>query len=466
MIGSRCDVVGRRRWSDPGSGRRTRPRVLRCARARRGEQQAAHGGPLRPRRGSGIGRGDRGAKVMSSSGVPIGAYYFALSGAMGLYIPYLAMYLSSVGMSEAQGVQVQAVVPFMSLVVPPLLGMFADARGARIWVLRGFTAATLIAFAALAGARGNAVAITLVLTVFAIARAPLVALVDATAHDHVRRHGGSYGRLRTWGSGGYLATVILAGMLYDAVSIQMLVPASCVGFGVLVLCAWRMPAPPLQRELGLMREVRRMLRTRSLWLLLFAVPAAQAATTCYDAMLVLHFRNLGYGNVFTGVAISIGVAAEVVLLAMSGRVLTRFRPERALAAACVVGVVRWLVLAQATSEVVLLVQAPLHAITFGLYWVSATTLLRDYAGPRASAAGQGLLAAAVAVGAMIGNVYGGALFEQGGGQLLFRGAAASAAVATGLALLHAIALGRARTTGRVHDLGGAATRSPAGDRPA
>jgi MFS transporter, PPP family, 3-phenylpropionic acid transporter len=386
---------------------------------------------------------------MSPSGVPIGAYYFALSAAMGLYIPYLAMYLSSVGLSEAQGVQVQAVVPLMSMVVPPVLGMFADAHGARVWLLRGFTAAALVTFAALAFAGGHAIAITVVLTAFAVARAPLVSLVDATAHDHVRRHGGSYGRLRTWGSGGYLATVIVGGVLYEAVSIGLLVPATCVGFGVLVLCAWRMPAPPLHHEVGLMREIRRMLRTRSLWLLLLAVAFAQAAHTCYDAMLALHFRNLGHGKVFTGVAIGIGVAMETIFLAISWRVLRRFRPERAFAAACVVAALRWLVISQATSEVILMMQAPLHGITFGLYWVTATTLLRDYAGPRASAAGQGLLAAAVAVGAMTGSVYGGALFAQGGGSLLFRCAAASAAVATAFAALHAMAVGRAGRTGGV-----------------
>src|SRR6185436_14174294 len=161
---------------------------------------------------------------MSPSGVPIGAYYFSLSCAMGLYLPFLAMYLTSVGLSEAQSVQIQAVIPLMSLVVPPLLGTFADARGARIWVLRGFTAATLVAFVALGFAGGYAGAVMAALTAFAIARAPLVALVDATAHDHVRKYGGSYGRLRTWGSSGYFITVIIAGMLYDAVSIHLLVP--------------------------------------------------------------------------------------------------------------------------------------------------------------------------------------------------------------------------------------------------
>jgi len=376
-----------------------------------------------------------------------------MSAAMGLYLPYLAMYLSSVGLSEAQGVQVQAVVPFMGLVVPPLLGMFADARGARIWVLRGFTAATLVAFAALALAGGHVVAVTMVLTAFAVARAPLVSLVDATAHDHVRRHGGSYGRLRTWGSAGYFITVILGGMLYEATSIRFLVPAACVALGALVLSAWQMPAPPLQRQVGLMREILRMLQTRSLWLLLLAVAAAQASQASYDAMFALHLRDLGHGKVFTGVLIGIGVAAETLLLAVSGRVLARFRAERALATAFAVGALRWLLVSEVTSEVVLVLQAPLHAISFGLYWVAATVLLRDYAGPRASAAGQGLLAAAVAVGSITGSIYGGALFAQGGGSLLFRWAAASAGAGAALAALHAMVVARSG-----HQLAGAPAR--------
>jgi PPP family 3-phenylpropionic acid transporter len=157
--------------------------------------------------------------------------------------------------------------------------------------------------------------------------------------------------------------------------------------------------------------------------------------------------------VFTGVLIGTGVAAETLLLAVSGRVLARFRAERALAVAFAVGALRWLLISTTTSEVILLLQAPLHAITFGLYWVAGTMLLRDYAGPRASAAGQGLLAAAVAVGSITGSIYGGALFAQGGGPLLFRWAAASAGAGAALAALHAMVVARSG-----HQLAGAPAR--------
>jgi predicted MFS family arabinose efflux permease len=100
---------------------------------------------------------------------------------------------------------------------------------------------------------------------------------------------------------------------------------------------------------------------------------------------------------------------------------------------------RWSLLSTMTSSWAILLQAPLHAFTFGLYWVSATTLIREYAGPRASAAGQGLLTAAVGIGSIIANLTGGSLLERGGGFLLFRCAAGLALLAALLAVLHAVA---------------------------
>jgi PPP family 3-phenylpropionic acid transporter len=381
---------------------------------------------------------------MPPSGAPIAIFYLALAGALGFYQPYLSLYLSSVGLSESEAVQVQAVVPFVGLLAPTLAGLLADARHARIWLLRGLSAAAALAFASLALAGGNLIAIAALLAGFALVRAPLVALADATAHEHVRLHGGSYGRLRTWGSLGYLLAVLCAGALYDATSIRTMIWTTASALAALFACAWRMPAPPPRREVGLRGDIRRLLATRSLWLFLAAVATGQAAGVCYDTMLALHLGHLGYGKDFVGLVVGIGVAAEVVLLALSGPLLSRLRSERALAVAFAVAALRWLVLSAVTSRAALVAQAPLHAITFGLYWASATTLVRDYTGPRTSAAGQGLLGAAVTVGTILGNVYGGPLLERGGGQLVYACAAGIAAVAAALATVHALALGRSR----------------------
>jgi PPP family 3-phenylpropionic acid transporter len=382
---------------------------------------------------------------MAPSAAPIAAYYLVMCGAMGLYLPYLSLYLASVGLSDGAAMQVQAIIPFMSLFVPPLLGLLADARDARVWLLRGLSAAGAVTFAALGLAGANLAAIAAVLAAFALARSPLIALTDATAHEHVRQHGGSYGRLRTWGSLGFLVCALLAGELYDATSIRMVVWATTAAFVVLAVCARGMPAATPRREVGVLDEVRRLLRTRALWLLLVAVAIGQIAAVWYDTALALHLARLGYGKDFTGLVIAVGVGAETALIAVSASILARFRVEQTLIAAFAIAVARWLVLAMATSRVVIVLQAPLHAFSFGLYWVSATTLIREYAGPRAAAAGQGLLTAAVAVGSILGNLNGGALLERGGGRLLYSVAAGVSAVAAVFAALHAIALRRRRS---------------------
>jgi PPP family 3-phenylpropionic acid transporter len=381
---------------------------------------------------------------MPPSAVPIALYYVSLFGALGLYLPYLSKYLTSVGLSEAAAVQVQAVGPIANLIVPPLLGVLADARRARVWLLRGFSAASAVVFVGLGSAGGHLPAIATMLGLFAIVRAPLVPLADATAHEYVRHHGGSYGRLRTWGSLGFLVAALGAGSLYGATSMQSMIVATSAALGLSVVFAWRMPAPAPVREVGLLRDVRALVARPTLWWFLIAVAAGQSANSTYDAAIALHLARLGHGEDFLGVVIAVGVVAETGLIAVSGPLVHRVGAERTLAIAFGAGAVRWLLLSQITAPVALVLQAPLHALTFGLYWVSATTLMREYAGPRAAAAGQGLLGAATALGTIVGLSAGGVLFAGGGGARLYAAAAGAAGLATLLAVAHAAHVRSAR----------------------
>jgi len=376
---------------------------------------------------------------MPPSPVPITLYYVALFGALGLYLPYLSVYLTSVGLSEATATRVAAVGPVVNLFVPPLLGLLADARSARVWLLRGFSAAAALTFAGLWLAADNLVAIVVVMALFAVTRAPLVPLADATAHEHVRHHGGSYGRLRTWGSLGYLVVAKLGGTLYAETSIGAMVGATTAALALSVVFAWQMPAAVPRRDTASFAAWRDLLRERRLWLFLVAVAAGQMAGSSYDAALALHLRRLGEGEDFVGTVIAVGVAVETALIAVSGRLLAWLSAERGLALAFAAAALRWGLLAFATSRVMIVAQAPLHALTFGLYWVSATTLMREYAGPRLAAAGQGLLGAATAVGSIVGLWNAGQLLERGGGRLLFGVSAGVAALAAALATAHAIA---------------------------
>jgi hypothetical protein len=72
---------------------------------------------------------------------------------------------------------------------------------------------------------------------------------------------------------------------------------------------------------------------------------------------------------------------------------------------------------------------PLHGITFGLFWVSAVTLVRARSSAAPTAA-QGLFSAALGAGSLVGMNATGALLEAGGGRLLYGAAALAAGAAT------------------------------------
>jgi MFS transporter, PPP family, 3-phenylpropionic acid transporter len=371
-----------------------------------------------------------------ASALAISAYYFASLAAVGSFYPYFALYLTYVGLSTATATRVVAIIPFMQLVAPPLVGLVADARGARVWLLRGLTLSSTLVFVCFQLAAGNVVAVAAIATVFGLLRSPLTSLADATAFDHVRHHGGSYGQLRLWGSVGYLVLVFAGGALIEITSVRSVVWTTTAMLALGAICAWRMPAPPLQRQPGAVGAWTHMLRVPSLWLFLLSVFVAQIAAVVYDTTFAMHLERLGYSGTFIGAAIAVGVAVEVGFMARSGPILQRLGLERALALSLIVAALRWYAMAHVTGPALLLLQ-PLHAITFGLYWVAATALAREYAGPQAVAAGQGLLSAVLGSGSVVGNALAGKMLERYGGSGLWTRMALVAAVAALGAVIHA-----------------------------
>src|SRR5262245_22809716 len=122
--------------------------------------------------------------------VLIGAYYFTFYGALGFFLPYFSLWLVAHGLAPSEATRILSLTPLMSLLVPPLWGLLADARRARGWLLRGGSLLTWLAFLGFfrAAARPELYATT---ALFAFARAPLTSLADATTLEHVRQHGGS-----------------------------------------------------------------------------------------------------------------------------------------------------------------------------------------------------------------------------------------------------------------------------------
>jgi len=355
-------------------------------------------------------------------------FYFVLLASLGVYLPYFPGWLRAQGFSGLQMGVVIALMPAMGILAPPCIGYVSDLLGLRGTLLRWLSTAAFICFVALAihSVGTSAASFEVVfgcILLFALFRSPIGMLADVIAIEQ----GGSYGRIRLWGSLGFMVSAVLAG-LWLATPGSDLVPVSTAALlGITVLTAFVLPAHSALPPRPVWHEAKQLIQRRSFQYFLVSAFFGQASHSAYDLCCGLLFQDLeGGSSLLVGVAWGIGVAAEITMLACSSYFLAR-RPALTLRSiALAVTAVRWLLMATVRSVPVLLVLQLLHAITFAMMWFSSISLVKELSSARTLGTAQGLFVAASALGGVLGMLLWGPLYKSSGPGLVFACAALAA----------------------------------------
>jgi PPP family 3-phenylpropionic acid transporter len=365
-------------------------------------------------------------------------YYLMSFAALGAYTPFFPSWLAARGLHGAAMGFVSGLLPAMGVLAPPAIGIVADAFGARGLILRfaclgGSLAMGVLALGASIAAGAGATPVALVVGCVALHgafRSPMVMLADVIAIERGPMAGTSYGKIRRFGSLGFLAAALVVGAVLNPLA-PVALPAlvSALLFVAFVSAVW-LPAKPARTELPSPREARDLLGARPFVVLLVVSFLGQLAHVAYDLCFTLHLGDLGAVPATAGVAWAIGVGAEVVLLGHADRLVERFSARRLLLLALLGAAARWALIATLPLPA-LVALSPLHAISFALWWVASIHLLRDGVPPRALATAQGVFTTAVAAGSVLGMVVWGALYARSGGPAVF-------GCATGVSLAAAV----------------------------
>src|SRR5262245_34838527 len=118
---------------------------------------------------------------MPVSSRTVALFYLTFLGALGCFWPFFGLHLREAGLAPSQATAVMALWPLGGLLAPPLLGLVADARAARGWLLRGVTLLGLLSFGGfLAHIPAVLVATTMLV---AVARSSVLPMLDALAME-------------------------------------------------------------------------------------------------------------------------------------------------------------------------------------------------------------------------------------------------------------------------------------------
>jgi PPP family 3-phenylpropionic acid transporter len=347
-------------------------------------------------------------------------YYFAMFGALGAYLPYFPTWLTLQGFEGFEMSAITALLPAMSIVAPPLFGLLADNFGLRSSLLRLTSAgacAALIAVVVLSTAGGppSFGALFSAMLCFAFFRSPMFLLADVVALEQAS----DYGRLRLWGSLGFLCLALAAGNWLDGAALVGIPATITVCLLLALLCAALLPAGPPIPARPAWSQARSLLGSADFVLFLIAAFLWLAAHSGYDLCITLHLRDLGASGRVVGAAWAIATGAEVGWMAVSARFLSARAPSRLFAVGIAAASLRWLLLGSITSVPWLLAMQPLHALSFGVVWIGAVAHLKQRSQP-ALATAQGLFSSALALGGVAGMLTWGPLYQRAGGAAVFR----------------------------------------------
>ncbi|QAU34742.1 MFS transporter [Janthinobacterium sp. 17J80-10] len=342
-------------------------------------------------------------------------FFFAYYGYIGVFSPYATLYFADRGMSAPQIALLMALMQVLRIFGPAAWGWIADHTQKRALVLQGTALAASLMFCGLFLGRDftHFLLVMLAVSTFTSALAPVSEALMLTEMKGNLTH---YGRLRVWGSVGFIAAVSLSGYLLDWYGIGMfpwvgLVLLAAV-FGASLGLREASPAPAAHAAPSVWMLLRRR-EVIAFFASTFLMLAAHAALYVFYS---LYLEQIGYGTGVIGMMWALGVLAEIVFFFYQAPIFARFGVQRLMLASLLLAAIRFAMIgALADSFVALLLAQILHAATFGIHHSASVAMLqRWFAGPL-QARGQALFTSiSYGLGGSIGGLVLGLVWETWG----------------------------------------------------
>jgi len=355
-------------------------------------------------------------------------FYFAFVGAMA---PYWGLYLHSLAFNAWQIGVLMSLLQVMRIFAPNVWGHIADRTGKRVQIVRLAAFVCLVAFIGVFWAT-SFWSLFLVMSLISFFWSASLPLVEANTLSHLKERTERYGRIRLWGSVGFILVVVGLGAALDHYPVRLVL---WVVFGLLagiVLTARVMPEAEMVRHDHAHTPLGRVLRRPQVWALILAAMLMAAAHGPYYTFFTIHLVETGYSKSLAGWLWALGVVCEIGVFLVMPRVFARVRAETVLLFTLLAAALRFVLIGWLADNLpVLLFAQLLHALTFGAYHASAMALVHRYFTGRNQARGQALYnSLAFGVGGTFGSLYAGAAWDG-------LGSAETFALASGFALLAA-----------------------------
>lgn len=350
----------------------------------------------------------------------IAGFYFFYYAFVGMFAPYWSLYLQSLHFSAIEIGILMSMQPVMRMLAPNVWGWLADHTGQRLLVVK--IAATMSAIFYLGvffiTSFWGLMAVLVLMNFFWSASMPLV---EATTLTYLGKNTAHYGRIRSWGSIGFIFAVVGLGYAFDYVAISWLLWAGLICEIGILLFARQIPQTEVVAHHTDHQPIKQIVLQPQVLALFGACFLMSVAHGPYYTFYSIYLVEHGYSKGAVGILWALGVICEIGVFFVMPQLVRRFGFENILKLSFAAAVVRFMLIGWAVDWLVLLLIAQvLHAATFGAYHAASVGMVHQYFQGRHQSKGQALFGSfTYGAGGMLGGLASGPIWQNFGASALY-----------------------------------------------
>jgi PPP family 3-phenylpropionic acid transporter len=343
-----------------------------------------------------------------------GSFFFLYFAYVGLVSPYASLFFLDQGFNVIEISVLMSMLQITRIVGPFSWGWLSDYLANRIGIIRICACLAALVFLCIFYLHTYIGFFIWMFVLHTILSSQMPLGETATIHALYKDNSFDkrYGRLRLWGSIGFIAMVLVAGELFQRKGIELYPYVGTVVLFSLAAITFCLHEPKLDRRRMVKGELFSVLLNPDVrWFLVSGFFMIFAHASLY-VFYSLYLSNLGYDKFQIGLFWALGVGAEVLFFYFQNKILSRVDSEVILQGAFGIGVVRFIMIAFFPSTIVLILAQLMHAGTFAAHHSAATKLLqRWFTGPL-QARGQAIMATvSYGLGGTIGGLCAGWIWD-------------------------------------------------------
>lgn len=352
----------------------------------------------------------------------LSGFYFWYYSIVGTFLPYWSLYLQDQGFNYKEIGLLSSIAILTRIFAPFIWGFIADKTGKRMLLVRIATWMEATIWFLIFIIPNNMQSIALLMFIFSFFQNAILAQFEGVTLFWLGdKHTEYYGKIRKWGSIGFIVGVFSIGAILDVVDIHYLpMMLLCIAFTAFI---WSFSikephtAPNSQKILEPLLPILKRPVVTAFFCIEFIMLFAQAP---FYSFYSNYLKTAGFNTTEIGFLWSVGVIAEIIMFNYANFFLIRFSWRNLVTMCLIMTCIRFLLVGFFPEHFFMqFLSQTLHAFSFGLFHIIAMRIILQNFTAKQQGRGQALYSTMWGLGVASGSILAGQYWELLSGATIF-----------------------------------------------